>query len=161
MRQSQMIRRLLYSLKRDWGTTFDWVQIQSFEVDDRTGVRQVQRQAFKVPGVLLPQNQIRKFMQDIGYLAANKNFTYGALNDYNTVKLLFDINDVPPSVRMDLDGYITFNRKRYERVSFDNLAEVAYLLVARGVEGASPFSQILETAHNVLQIQGRVSYELN
>lgn len=161
MRQSQMIRRLLYNLKRDWGTTFDWVQIQSSVTDDRTGSRQVKRQVFNLPGVLMPQNLARKFIQDIGYLAANKNFTYGALNDYNTVKLLFDIHDVPPECRLDLDGYITFDRKRYERVSLDNLADVAYLLIARGVEGANPYSQIMETTYNVLQVQGRVSYELN
>jgi hypothetical protein len=161
MRQAQMIRRLLYNLKRDWGTTFDWVQIQSSEVDDRTGTRQVKRKAYQLPGVLLPQNQVRKFMQDIGYLAANKNFTYGALNDYNTIKLLFLKYDVPPEVHMDLDGYITYGGKRYERVSFDNLAEEAFLLVARGVEGANPYSQIAEKAFSTLHMQGRVSYELN
>lgn len=161
MRQAQMIRRLLYNLKRDWGATFDWVQIQSFDVDNRTGIRQVERKAYQLTGVLLPQNQIRKFMQDIGYLAANKNFTYGALNDYNTIKLLFLKDDISPEVRMDLNGYITYHGKRYERVSFDNLAEEAFLLVARGVEGANPYSQIMEKAFNVLQMQGRVEYELN
>lgn len=161
MRQTQMIRRLLYNLKRDWGATFDWVQILSAEADNRTGSRQINRQVFRLPGVLMPQNLVRKFMQDIGYLAANKNFTYGALNDYNTIKLLFSIDDVPPECRFDLDGYINYNGKRYERVVLDNLAEAAYLLVARGVEGANPYSRIVETTYNVLQVQGRVVYELN
>lgn len=159
--QTQMIRRLLYSLKKDWGTTFDWVQILQSEVDDRTGTRQIQRRVFSLPGVLLPQSQARKFIQDIGYLAADKNFTYGALNDFNTLKFLVDANDMPPECALELNGYVNYNHKRYERVSFDNLAEAAFLFVVRGVEGANPYARIEQPTFNVLQLQQRVTLELN
>lgn len=159
--QTQMIRRLLYSLKKDWGTTFDWVQIIESVVNDRTGTRQIQRQVFTIPGVLLPQSQARKFIQDIGYLAADKNFTYGALNDYNNLKFLVSIDDIPPECKLELNGYLNYNHKRFERVSFDNLAEAAFLFIARGVEGANPYARIEQPTFNVLQIQQRVTFELN
>lgn len=159
--QTQMIRRLLYSLKKDWGTTFDWMKIIQSEVNDRTGERTIQRQVFTIPGVLLPQSQARKFIQDIGYLAANKNFTYGALDDYNTLKFLVDINDVPPECALELNGYVNYRFKRYERVSFDNLAEAAFLLVVKGVEGTNPYGRISQPTFNALCLKQKVTFELN
>lgn len=160
MRQQQMIRRLLYSLKRDWGATFEYVQLIESELNLSTGSRRIQRKAFQIPGVLLPQNQIRKFMQDIGYLAADKNFTYGALNDFNTLKFLFDKDDVPENA-LDLNGYIVYNGKRYDRVELGEMQDTAILLLARGVEGSAPYSTVEQSAHNTLQIGGRVIVELN
>ncbi len=160
MRQQQMIRRLLYSLKRDWGATFEYVQLLESELNMSTGTRAIKRIAHQIPGVLLPQTQARKFMQDIGYLAADKNFTYGALNDYNILKFLFLKDEVPPGV-LDLNGYIVYNGKRYERVELGEMQDTAILLLARGVEGATPYSTVDQSAHNALQIGGRVVVELN
>lgn len=160
MRQQTMIRRLLYSLKRDWGAIFEYVQLIESEANLSTGLRTVKRKAFQIPGVLLPQNQIRKFMQDIGYLASDKNFTYGALNDFNTLKFLFDKNDIPENA-LDLNGYIVYNGKRYERVELGEMQDTAILLLARGVEGAMPYSTIIEGTYNALQVGGRVIVELN
>lgn len=156
-----MIRRLLYGLKRQWGSMFDYIQILKSESDDRTGTRRIQREVIRFPAVLLPENQLRKFIQDIGYLAANKNFTYGGLNDFNTLSLIIDINDLPKNFDVNLNGYINHNFKRYERVSFTNIFEQAFLLTVRGVEGANPYAQLADYTFNRLQIQGRVSFELN
>jgi hypothetical protein len=156
-----MLRRLLYTFKRQWGAEFDYIQIIRSEVDDRTGRRQIDRNVLHFRGVLLPLNQLRKFIQDIGYLAANKNFTYGALNDFNTFNILFDIHDMPPEFNPELNGYITHGHKRYERVSITSFYDQAYLLTVRGVEGANPYAEVRQRAFNTLQIQGRVTYELN
>ena len=160
MRQQAMIRRLLYAFKLDWGAVFEWIKIEESELDVTTGQRAIQRTAFQIPGVLLPQDQARKFIQDIGYLAADKNFTYGALNDYNTLKFLFDKLDVPPN-SLDLNGYIVYQGKRYERVQLSELQETAILLIARGVEGSNPYSVINDNTQNTLQLSGRVVVELN
>lgn len=158
---STMIRRLLYAFKKQWGATFDYIQIRQSEVDDRTGQRQIERKVIRFPAVKLPISQLRKFIQDIGYLAANKNFTYGGLNDYNTMHILIDSNDMPRGFEPELNGYITLNHKRYERVSFDNVFDTAFILTVRGVEGASPYAQVPAGTYNRLQIQGRVDVELN
>lgn len=160
MRQQTTIRRLLYALKRDWGTTFEFIQIQESEVNLNTGTRDVKRKAYQIVGVLLPQNQVRKFIQDIGYLAADKNFTYGALNDFNNLRFLFDKQDIPVEA-LDLNGYIVYQGKRYERVQLDDLYDTAILLTTKGVEGAAPYSEINERTQNTLQIGGKVTVELN
>lgn len=156
-----VIRRLLYALKREWGTTFDYVQIVSSEANDITGSRTIKREVIRLPAVLLPQNMLRKFIQDIGYLAANKNFTYGGYNDLNTIALLVSRFDTPENFNVNLNGYVNYGHKRFEKVSIDNLFEEAYIIIARGTEGANPYAQIADRAFNTLQIQGRVVYELN
>jgi hypothetical protein len=156
-----MIRRLLYAFKLQWGATFDYIQITQSDVNDRTGERQIERNVLPFKGVFLPVNQLRKFIQDIGYLAANKNFTYGGLNDYNTLNILIDIDDMPTGFNPDLNGYIVRDHKRFERVSFTEFYGQAFLLTVRGIEGANPYARISQSTYNRLQIQGRVSFELN
>jgi len=148
-------------LKRQWGAEFDYVQILSSELNDRTGDREIRRDVFKIPAVLLPQNTVRKFIQDIGYLAANKNFTYGGLSDFNKLTLLISIDDLPAGFDINLNGYVNYNNKRFERVKIDNLFEVAFMLTSQGVEGANPYAVISRRADSQLQLQQRVSNELN
>lgn len=155
------IRRLLYGLKRQWGKNFDYVQILTSEANSVTGDFEIHRKIVRFPAVLLPQSQIRKFIQDIGYLAANKNFTYGGYNDFNTLSIVILKSDLPSDFNPDLNGYINYNHKRYERLRFENFTEEAYMLVVQGVEGARPYQTIPVAAYNNLQIQSRASYELN
>lgn len=155
------LRRLVYALKRQWGVELTYVQIVSSKLDDRTGSREIERRVITFKGVVLPQHLARKFIQDIGYLAANKNFTYGALNDFNKLTVLFDRAELPMGFQPELNGYINYNGRRYERVSFDNLLEEAFVLVAQGVEGANPYAVIDVRAESRLQMQGRVVVELN
>lgn len=158
---SKMIHDLLYAFKRQWGGEFQYVQILTSQADTTTGTRDISRQVFNLPAVKLPIQTLRKFIQDIGYLAANKNFTYGGLNDYNTVRLLISAEDLPAGFNVDLDGYIVLDHKRYERVSFDNVFGACWILVARGVEGANPYARIVQPAYSRLELTQRVRYELN
>jgi hypothetical protein len=117
---------------------------------------------YELPAVLLPQDLVRKFMQDIGYLAANKNFTYGALNDYYTSKFLILDDDLPKGLPINLNGYVVWNHKRLERVSFEIMENgVAYLLTAKASEGGVPYDKIPATTQNKLVIGQAVTYELN
>lgn len=156
-----MIRRLVYAFKRQWGRDFTYVQIESSTVDDSTGRRNIQRSVFEFPAVILPISTMRKFIQDIGYLAANKNFTYGALNDLNKLNLLISADDFPLEFKPDLNGYVNYGGKRYERVSIENLFDAAYVLTVQGVEGANPYAILNVRAESVLQLSGRVVHELN
>lgn len=155
------IRRLLYGLKRQWGRDFDYVQILTSEANSVTGDFEIHRRIIRFPAVLLPQSQLRKFIQDISYLAANKNFTYGGYNDYNALSIVILKSDLPLDFNPDLNGYINYDHKRFERVRFENLADEAYLLVVQGIEGARPYQTIPMRSYNNLQIQSRVTYELN
>lgn len=155
------LRRLLYAFKRDWGTIIDYVQITKSEVNDSTGKRNVEKLVYQIPCVFLPTDTMRKFIQDIGYLAANKNFTYGALNDYTKLQVIISRFDLPTGFNIDLGGYFNRGNKRYERVSIENVLDVAYIMTAQGVDGAPPMARYAEKACQGLSMQQGVIYELN
>lgn len=154
-------RGLLYSLERQWPATIDYVQIVESVTDTKTGSRAIKKVVFPLKCILLPADQIRKFIQDIGYLAANKNFTYGAVNDFNNQRFLLPMYNVPKGLNIDLNGYINYNGKRFEKLSFNQYADLAYVLVVRGTEGTLNYGFERESAFNTLQIQGRATFEVN
>lgn len=161
MRFTQDIRRLLYAFKRDWGTVIDYTTILSSETNDRTGETTIKREILHIPAVLLPKDLMRKFVQDIGYLAANKNFTYGGLNDFNTAMFILDITDLPTGFKPNLNGYVVQGHQRYDKVSIDDLAGCAFILTCKAVEGALPYALAVEPTYSTLQLKQRVDYELN
>lgn len=158
---TQNLRRLLYAFRRDWGAIVDYVQIISSEVNDSTGEMNVVKSVYPIPMIFLQQDTMRKFIQDIGYLAANKNFTYGALNDFNKLQVLIDRKWLPNGFDINLNGYFVRGTKRYERVSFENVLDVAYIMTAQGVEGANPYARSSVTLCGKLGLQQGVVYELN
>lgn len=158
---NMMIRRLLYSFKRQWGNEITYVQIISAVVNDSTGSRDIQRTVLQIPVTKLPTQTVRKFLQDIGYLAADKNFTYGALNDYNKAAFLVSASDLPDGFQPNLNGYTVINGKRYEKVSIDDIFGEGYIIIVQGVEGANPYARIDVRADNRLRMQGEAIHALN
>lgn len=154
------ITRLLYSF-RPYRRHLDYVQILTSTFDTLTGKRDISRCVIRFEGIVLPVQTARKFVQDIGYLAADKNFTYGALNDFNTMTILFGKDDMPDNFSPDLNGYIHFNRKRYERVTIQDLQGVAWIMRVQGVEGANPFGVLNLRVQSTLNLQQVNSAELN
>jgi hypothetical protein len=162
MSNVMFMRRAIYQFKKDYGTLIRYFVIKNSSTDTKTGARLIEKDMFELPAVLLPQDLVRKFMQDIGYLAANKNFTYGALNDYLTSKFLILDDDLPKGLAINLNGYIVWNHKRLERISFESMENgVAYLLTAKASEGGVPYDKIPATTQNKLVIGQAVTYELN
>lgn len=155
------IRRLLYSFKRQWGREITYVQINSAVVNDATGTRVIDRSILQIPATKLPTQTARKFIQDIGYLAADKNFTYGALNDFNKVTFVIATQDLPYNFVPTLNGYVVIGGKRFEKVSMDDLFGEGFILIAQGVEGASPYAKLEVTANNRLRMQGVATCVVN
>jgi len=151
-----MIRRLVYALKQQWGREITYIEILSSEVNDSTGDRVIKRAVHTVNAVIMPQSTFRKFVQDIGYLAANKNFTYGALNDLNKLAVLFDAYELPEATKANLNGYIIHNGKRYDRQSIEDFFDEAFMMICQGVEGAHPFSCLTLRVESRLKIGGQV-----
>ncbi len=158
---NMMIRRLLYSFKRQWGRPITYVQINSAVVNDATGTRAIDRSIFQITATKLPTMTARKFIQDIGYLAADKNFTYGALNDFNKATFVIAAVDLPDGFQPTLNGYVIIGNKRYDKVQMESLFDEGFILIAQGVEGANPFARIDVRAESRLQIQGVATYALN
>lgn len=158
---NMMIRRLLYSFKRQWGQEITYVQINSAVVNDSDGTRAIDRSVFQITATRLPTTTARKFIQDIGYLAADKNFTYGALNDFNKATFVIESMELPPNFKPDLNGYIVIGNKRYDKLSIETLFGEGFILIAQGVEGANPYARLDKSTSDRLRIQGVATYALN
>lgn len=162
MSNTRFIRNALYQFKKNYGTEIRYVSIVQSDVNPETGQRRIDKRAYTFEVILLPTTLMRKFVQDIGYLAANKNFTYGGLNDYITTSFLIMGEDFPVGLEPNLDGYIVHDHKRFEKVQLTKLEHgVGYLLVAKGVEGSLPYDVASLVAQNQLQFSQTVRYELN
>lgn len=87
----KFIRRTLYSLSRRYGAAVDYYRNTSQVVDNATGVTVYTRTKQRVRrAIRLPDTRTRQFAQDIAYLAANKNFTYGATWDQGKREFLIE-----------------------------------------------------------------------
>jgi hypothetical protein len=159
---TNFVRQLLYEFKKDYGEQIRYISIAHSEMQVETGERNFIKTAYIITAIPLPKQLSRKFIQDIGYLAANKNFTYGGFNDYIQLKLIIDAEDFPKGLEPELTGYIVYNNKRYEKVEFEILEhKLAYIVTAKGVEGSKPYDIMTLKAFNTLQFQSGPSYELN
>lgn len=154
-------RNLFYQLKKDYGTEISWVNILSAEADDRTGETDIRREYLSFNAVLLPGKMVRQFVQDIGYLAANKNFTYGGLNDLEIVGFVIDTAEVPQGMTLDLNGYINANGLRYDRHIVERIGSFGYLVFAKANKGSLPYSSKAIRVGNVFELTQRIRIEMN
>lgn len=154
-------RTLFYQLKKDWGTKIRYVQLFSAETDDDSGVTREVRTAYELPAVRLPQRMLRQFVQDIGYLAANKNFTYGGFNDYDQVAFLIQAKDFPPTIDKNLNGWINFGGMKYERSRIDDLGGFGFLILGKAIVGGNTYDTVELRAGSFLQMQQTVVMEQN
>lgn len=159
---TNFIKETLYTMKIDYGTIIRYITIIQSDVQIETGIRDIIKNVYDFNAVVLPRKLTRKFIQDIGYLAANKNFTYGALNDYNEIVIIIDPEDLPRNLQPELNGYIIYQGKRYEKTEFELFGEnAAYILKAKGAEGGKPYDIMSLRVHSNFQLQTGVNCELN
>jgi hypothetical protein len=152
------ISNTVYELHKQYGSCIRYIEIESSITNRSTGSKVIKKKVYDVDVVHLPSNLLRKFVQDIGYLAANKNFTYGGLNDFDSIGFLF--NDL--FFNPDLNGYIIWQNKRFEKVSVDSFNNgESHLLKVKLVQGGLPYDVEPVYGGNILQIAGVASYELN
>lgn len=159
---TRFIKNVIYKLKKDYGVSLKYITISQSEVNFDTGQRNIIKSVCEFIAVALPKTLTRKFIQDIGYLAANKNFTYGALNDYNDIKFIIDRDDLPSELNLEIDGYVIYNGKRYEKIQFEIIEhEVAFMLSCKNREGSKAYDITKLNPQSSFQLQQGVSFELN
>ncbi len=109
------IRRVLYQLKRDYGTPINFNFRISSTIDPKTLQKTVVEDSFRIErGIVLPSNLERAFVYSLPMIASNKNFTYGALFDVDRRRIMIDARDIPAGEVLDNDMWVIFDGKRYD-----------------------------------------------
>jgi hypothetical protein len=109
----RQIKKVIYRLKRQYGVEVIIKTPTSRSTDYDTGVMTSTYTEYTIKrAVLLPTEILRKFVYDLSFIAANKNFTYGGMFDLSTKVMLIDEKDLAdgytPTIK---DSAIIRNRK--------------------------------------------------
>lgn len=138
-----LLRRIMYRLKRDYGSPVFIYYEPEDNVNLSTGVRTVTKQRWFVKrGVSLPTEIHR---DSVFSSALKPEFRYGQSVQLGDKTLLLDRADLPRDVELGTTNwYMVIDRRRYEvcRVSeYDH--RLAYYVVLKELKGA-PIDQIVE-----------------
>lgn len=141
----QFIDSDIYDLKREYGFPIDFYRINSSTVNRETGEKTVTRTVYHINlAVVLSVDTRRKFAYDIAYLAANKNFTYGAMYDQKIRSFLIDSKDL--NLVPNNSDYIIYDLKRYDILSVNDYKN-CFIIDGKALEG-KPLEQILSSIVN-------------
>lgn len=109
------ISRVLYRLKRRYGNVVDIVWRESSVTNRETGVKTVVKDSLRVQRmIVLPSQVHREFSYDLAYIAAAKNFTYGAFFDTDTRRFIVDAHDLPTDFEIKPGYWFVYDTKRYD-----------------------------------------------
>lgn len=107
-------RRTIYNLKHAYGVPIVLIKPTSQTIDPRTGQVATTEVTITIrKAVFLPEMTSRDFAFTLSYLAANKNFVYGAGFDTRSSTLLIDSKDVPADFQPTTNFHVTYDGRRY------------------------------------------------
>lgn len=149
-RRRHEVRGILYDLKRQHGVEVDYHAIgpvvTPFNVEtgeqaarSLTGIRISQAITFDAMAWL-------KFEYDLGYIAANKNFTYGGTFEVTDRVFVFDANDLQGNVPGQENHYIVFDGKRYEPKQITTLDYQAGYVIHAGATQAQTLGRVINVS---------------
>lgn len=154
------IRRTLYTLKKEYGFPLALYRRTVSDTDLATGKKTVVKVKYPVKRAILcstPSVQ-RQFEYHLSYVAANRNFAYGALFDTQNISFLIDAQDLPRGFVPTIDDFVIYNQKRYNVVKMELLDHrLAYFLTLKQLVGAEVNEQLDMRVISCLQIQQGVT----
>ncbi len=145
-RETRLIRKAIYRLKRDYGFAITLHKITDVALNLETGVKTRTTRFKKIQrAVILPGRMFRSFVYDLSYIAAAKNFTSGGFFDADDKVIIIDWQDVR-DFTINVDDYVLYDNKQFQVVSIrDFELDTAYFLKVRAVIG-SPISDVSNPA---------------
>jgi len=126
-------RRVLYKLKRSYGTPVDYYQISSHDVDPLTGNKTTVETVTHIRrAIVLRAREFRSFVYDLAYISANKDFTEGGYFDPEDRNIILDAKDFIKGFDPNPDDYLIVKNKRYDVSAIQTFEEnAAFLITAR------------------------------
>lgn len=138
---SYEIKKALYQLKRSNASSILIQQITQTERDPKTGSRQRHITIHEIKRAIVGGSSVlKRFVYDLSYIAANKNFTTGALFDQYDGLVIIDANDLPKGFIFTHDLRIINNGQIAEVKSFTETSDKrAYLVHTKTLTTYEPF----------------------
>jgi hypothetical protein len=150
MNRLSFIRKVLYRLKRRYGSPVDVVWTLSSTVNRETGLKDLVHNFVRVQRmIVLPALIHREFFYDLTFIASNKNFTYGGHIDTTQRRFIVDSRDLPVDFEINPDKWFVYDGVRYNVKSAERFEENhGWLVVAKedkAADASKHLSQALQT----------------
>ena len=132
---NQTMKRILYSLKHMFGQEIEIVWQSSNTRNLETGIKTVAKDSVMVRrGIVLPSKIKTSFSYDLAFIAAAKNFTYGALFDETRRRFIFDRSDLPSGFEIKTHYYLVVGGVRYDVEQVEEFEQNSgYLVIGKQV----------------------------
>lgn len=133
--------KALYRLKRSLSQPIVVQKISSTTRNSETGDRVRTFKNYPIQRAVVGNTDVlKKFVYDLAYIAANKNFTTGGLFDQFDILIIVDGNDLPKGVEINNDTRIIINSQLHEIRSYSFSADKkSYIIHARYLEQYETF----------------------
>ena len=152
-KETRLIRKALYRLKRDYGFPIRLYKITNVTLDLEAGTKTRRVRYKSIPrAVFVTARLFRSFVYDLSFIAVNKNFVSGGFFDPEDRVILIDWQDTR-DFEIEVDDYIVYDDKHYlitGRRIFENNA--GYLVKVRGVTGSELGDIGALDMHSVIEI---------
>lgn len=137
MNRLAFISKVLYRLKRRYGSPVKLFKRLSSVVNRETGLKEVRTQRVELRRVIVLPSQIdREFSYDLAYIAAAKNFTYGGFFDTTERRFIFDTRDLPADFEIEIGMYLVYDQVRYDVKKVERFEESrSFFVTAKQVTG--------------------------
>lgn len=142
-------RNILYRLKRRYRQTVNFYIPTGHTVNNTTGKMERDFTTIVVgQAVVLPERVDRSFVEDLAYIAANRNFTSGGYFDRHRREILVDKDDM--SIDLTNDTVVKFGGQRYIVRSYVLLENVqAYYITVEGQEADMPVVMTYDFSNSI------------
>jgi len=139
-RQAREMRQLLYPIKRRRGEPVQVHQIDDNDVNLTTGSITKSYFHYKIKkAIVLPVGTDRKFVYDLAFIAANKNFTGGGFFDKLDTTVIIDMRELPTGIVVSLNDYCSIKGTTYKIAKSVVLEDAFYIL---GLQTISNFESL-------------------
>ncbi len=140
MNQLRMIKQAVYALNREYGRPIVIVKVTPTTRDFTKGCSKTDEDKTKVRrAIVLPPMGERDFNYDLSYIAANKNFTYGAFFEKQFRRIIIEVKLLPKDFVIDHENHVEFDDKRWELKRILKTEETkAWDLIVQEVQNQEP-----------------------
>jgi hypothetical protein len=147
------VRTALYALQRAQGVPVQIQNVSGGTFDPETGLNTAAKTVVNVRRVVtFSTKQTTRFEYDLGFVAANKNFTYGALFGVGDRVFVVSARDLPKGFEITLQNtHLVFNDKKWKVADFEELDHGAgYIISTRQTQASSPEAVVDDTTEQII-----------
>lgn len=149
MNQLKFISAVVYRLKRRYGVPIQIVKRVSNSVNIETGQKSLVKAFVNVRrAIVLPTREHREFYYDLAFIAAAKNFTYGAHIDVTERRFILDRKDLR-GWAVEVGQWIVYQGQRYDVKEVSDFEEDRSYYVLAKQSVASATGEVVEVSDDL------------